>query len=57
MLMGYARISMKDQKPQLQLDALNAAGCMRIFEKGASGARRDRPAPLAALDLLQQRHA
>lgn len=35
---GYARVSMRDQNPQLQIDALKAAGCERIYEETASGA-------------------
>ena len=54
MLIGYARISTRDQTPALQRDALEAAGCERIFEETASGARRDRPQLAAALDWMRE---
>lgn len=53
MLIGYARVSTRDQKPHLQLDALQEAGCERIFEETASGAKRDRPELKAVLDFMR----
>ncbi|WP_374636053.1 recombinase family protein [Paracoccus sp. (in: a-proteobacteria)] len=53
MRIGYARVSSQDQTPDLQLDALRAAGCKRIFVETASGAQRDRPELGAALDYLR----
>jgi DNA invertase Pin-like site-specific DNA recombinase len=42
-LLGYARVSTTDQQPQLQVDALEHAGCYQVFTETASGARTDRP--------------
>lgn len=53
MLIGYARVSTRDQKPHLQLDALRDAGCERVFEETASGAKRDRAALKAALEFMR----
>ena len=39
MLIGYARVSTDDQNLDLQRDALQAAGCERVFEDMVSGAR------------------
>jgi DNA invertase Pin-like site-specific DNA recombinase len=53
-LLGYARVSTGAQDLALQHDALNAAGCLRIFEDTASGALDDRPQLAALLDHLRE---
>lgn len=52
-LIGYARVSTVDQNPQLQLDALELAGCDRLFTDHASGSKTDRPQLAAALEHLR----
>ena len=54
-LIGYARVSTPDQHPQLQVDALTAAGCYRVFTETASGARANRPTLEQLLDQLRPR--
>lgn len=54
MLVGYARVSTQDQNPALQLDALKAEGCEKVFTEKASGAQRERPQLQAALDYMRE---
>ncbi|MEJ2327991.1 MAG: recombinase family protein, partial [Chromatiaceae bacterium] len=43
MRIGYARVSTKEQSFDLQVDALRAAGCEKVYQEVVSGARADRP--------------
>jgi hypothetical protein len=52
-LLGYARVSTTDQQPHLQVDALQRAGCYRVFTETASGVRVDRPTLEQVLDQLR----
>ena len=54
MKIGYARVSTRDQTPDLQVDALKAAGCERIYQEKASGGRWDRPELHRLLDQLRK---
>lgn len=53
MLIGYARVSTQEQDPALQLDALHAGGCEKVYTEQASGAQRERPQLQAALDYMR----
>jgi DNA invertase Pin-like site-specific DNA recombinase len=54
MLIGYARVSTMDQNPQMQTDALEKAGCRRIFIKKISGSHKERAELKAALDYMRE---
>lgn len=53
MLIGYCRVSTDDQTLDLQRDALQMAGCERIYEDTAGGAKADRPGLKEALGQLR----
>lgn len=53
MLVGYARVSTDDQNLNLQRDALQLAGCEKIFEDQISGAKAERPGLHAVLQFVR----
>jgi DNA invertase Pin-like site-specific DNA recombinase len=53
-LIGYARVSTVDQDPEMQIAALEQAGCESIFTEHASGADPDRPELAATLRYLRR---
>jgi DNA invertase Pin-like site-specific DNA recombinase len=53
MLIGYARVSTQDQTLNLQKDALEKAGCTRIFTDTASGAKAERKGLEEALSYVR----
>lgn len=52
-MVGYARVSTRDQHPEAQTDALAAAGCEKTFTDHASGTLARRPALDEALSYLR----
>lgn len=54
-IVGYARVSTREQDPQAQEAELRAAGAARVFvDHGESSRRADRPAWTACLDYLRE---
>src|ERR671915_313317 len=54
MLIGYARVSTHDQTLNLQQDALQKAGCSKIFTDTASGAKTERKGLDNALNYVRK---
>jgi DNA invertase Pin-like site-specific DNA recombinase len=53
MIVGYARVSTLEQNERLQTDALDRAGCERLFTDRASGAKAHRPELDHLLDVIR----
>lgn len=53
MMIGYASVSTGGQDLDQQRAALKTAGCKRIHEENASGAKRSRPELAKMLDDLR----
>lgn len=53
-IIGYARVSTTEQNITTQIEALNAAGCEKIFQEKVSGAKRERPELDLMLDYVRE---
>ena len=54
MMIGYARVSSKDQDLSLQRKALSDAGCTKIYEDKISGTQSSREGLKLALEVLRE---
>ncbi len=54
MKIGYCRVSTNDQNLNLQTDALNLAGCKKIFKDIVSGAKSKRPGLAGVIDYVRK---
>ncbi len=54
MLIGYTRVSTMDQNPQHQIDALNEAGCKKIFTEKISAVSKKRKQLQEVLDYMRE---
>jgi DNA invertase Pin-like site-specific DNA recombinase len=53
MIIGYARVSTKDQNLDLQIEALKKAGCEKIYKEKVSGTTKERPELDALINHLR----
>jgi DNA invertase Pin-like site-specific DNA recombinase len=54
MLIGYMRVSTGEQSLDLQRDALDRAGCERVYDDVCSGGATERPGLSKALDVARK---
>jgi DNA invertase Pin-like site-specific DNA recombinase len=54
MKIGYARVSTQDQSLDLQMDALQQAGCEKVYSEKISGMKDDRPKLLELIDYARE---
>lgn len=54
MLVGYARVSTTDQSLDIQVEALKAAGCEKVFSEKRSGTTTKRDALHSALEFVRE---
>lgn len=54
MIIGYSRVSTREQNPEAQHDALAEAGCDRIYIDKITGTLANRPELNKALDVLRE---
>lgn len=54
MKIGYAGVSTKDQDLSLQIDALEDAGCERIYEEQITGSTKERPELQKMLEQIRE---
>ena len=54
MIIGYARVSTRDQNLSLQQDALREAGCDRVYSDTAGGASDARPGLARTMETLRE---
>ncbi|MGR5149506.1 recombinase family protein [Photobacterium alginatilyticum] len=54
MLIGYARVSARDQSLDIQVEQLKEVGCEKIFQENASGKDSDRSQLKAMIDFSRE---